>query len=299
MQIKPQTQIAAACSGGADSLAMTILLAENYKVTALIVDHALRKESASEALATSKILTKFGIENHILTHKGKKPKANLQEAAREIRYKLLIDFCKKNKIKQLATAHHADDNAETFLLRLSRGSGVDGLSGIAANTQMEDITILRPVLSYTKTELEDFLKKKKIKWVEDPTNKTDKYKRNQLRHALDKLEDKELITKRINEAALNLARARDFLEQETKKAYKSGFKSMALDAKKFAKLHDEIAFRLLVKIICDITNPLHKPRFENIKHLKSELIAGNTKTLGGLIFRPKKEKIIIEVEKSK
>lgn len=294
--VKLKSAIAVACSGGADSLALTILLAEKFNVIALVVNHNLRKAAKTEAERTAAILNKLGIKNKILAYKGKTPTRNLMQEARNIRYKLLIDYCKKNSINTLATAHHADDNAENFLLRLARGSGVDGLSAMPISTEMEGIRIIRPLLTFTKAEIISYLKTKKIKWVEDATNKTDKYKRNTLRHALDNLEDKELITKRINDASINLLRVRDYLEQETKKAEKSIVKNNEFDLKKFAKLHDEIAFRLLASIIAKFSPKPQKPRFYELKNLKTALLNHQKRTLAGLIFTPQKNKVIVNLE---
>jgi tRNA(Ile)-lysidine synthase len=289
--------IACACSGGVDSMAMTFLLAQEHPVIALIVDHSLRKESKSEAARTKKILTKLKIKSEILTYKGKKPEANIQEEARNIRYKLLIDYCKKHKIKTLATAHNAEDNAETFLLRLSRGSGVDGLAAIPAEAKMNGIKIIRPVMNQTRKELKKVLTDNKIEWVDDPTNATDKYRRNKLRLALSKLENAELTTKRINEAANNLSRVRDYLEKETEKALKQCFNKNELDMALFGTLHEEIQYRLLNLIIIKLSQPAERPRFESLKHLKLELENGKTRTLSGLLFKVRKGKIVIDIEK--
>jgi len=284
--------IAVAVSGGIDSMALAFLLSQSHEVIVLIIDHGLRAASSAEATKTAKILDGLGIENTILRKKHS-IKANLQEEARKLRYGLLLDYCKKHKIKYLAIAHHAEDNAETFLLRLSRGSGLDGLSGIAAMSEMQGVKIIRPVLDFSKAELKKILVANKIKWVEDPTNRTDKYKRNKLRLALGKLEDKELVTARINDAAANLARVRGFIELETEKAYNSCVSGNILDPKKLEKLHDEIAYRVLVNVIMRLSGREKKPRFEKLKRLKDDLVADKTRTLNGLIFRPKKGKIII------
>ena len=310
--------IACACSGGIDSMAMTFLLSQQQNIIALIVDHSLRKESKHEAERASQILDKLGIKNEILTYKGKKPQSNIQEEARKLRYKLLTDYCKKHKITTLATAHNAEDNAETFLLRLARGSGVDGLSAIAAESKIDGLKIIRPVLSKTRQELKKILTENKIKWVEDPTNATDKYRRNKLRHALSKVEDGELITKRINETAGNLARVRDYLQTQTELALrhceevqctdvaiqkKAGLlrsarnDSATLNFEKLLTFHEEIQFRVLNSIITKLSPLDERPRFESLKRLKSELEKGKTRTLAGLIFRPKQGKITIGVEK--
>jgi tRNA(Ile)-lysidine synthase len=289
-------KLAIACSGGLDSMCLAYLAAKETKIVALIIDHSLRVESASEAAKTSAILDKLNIENHILKV-TKKLSGNLQEQARLERYKLLTNWCKKNGYDALATAHHADDNAENFLLRLARGSGVDGLASIAAEAEMHGIKIIRPVLNFTKAELQNTLENAGIKWVNDPSNETDKYSRNKIRHALELLEDKELVTARINETAENMARVRDFLEIETAKAEKKCLDNMKIDMVKYTKLHPEIAYRLLVKITAKYSHQSKRPRFEKIKNLHAAILAGEKKTLAGLVFTPKNNKIVIALEK--
>lgn len=302
MQVK---KLAVACSGGADSLALAVIASKEWDVTALIVNHNLREAAKFEAEKASRILTKLRIKNKILEYKGKAPTSNVQEEARKIRYKILTDYCKKNGFTTLATAHHADDNAENFLLRLARGSGVDGLSAMRAETIMDGIHIIRPLLKHTKKELVDFLKSQKIKWVEDATNKTSKYKRNSLRHALEKVEDKELITKRINDASINIARVKNYLDEQTAKAEKklivySG-DSAELDLKKFSRLHEEIAFRLLTQVIGKLSSKPKRPRFAELQVLKDAILKYQKKTLAGLVFAPQKgknqDKLLIGIEK--
>lgn len=282
-------------------MALAVIAHETHEVTALIVNHNLRRAAKAEAKRASQILTKAGIKNEILEYKGKAPKANVQEAARKLRYELLIGYCKKNGIDFLATAHHADDNAENFLLRLARGSGVDGLSSMKESMRMDGITLIRPLLKFSKTELEKYLKTKKVKWVEDATNKTSKYKRNSLRHALEKVEDRDLITKRINDASQSMSRVRNFLEAETAKAEKTvvnySDKAAELDTAKFAKLHEEIAFRLLSKVISRLSPKPKKPRFSELQTLKNALLNGQKKTLSGLVFSHKYNNILITIEK--
>ena len=298
-------KLAVACSGGADSLALAIIASKEWDVTALIVNHNLRKEAKTEADAASKILSKLGIKNKILEYKGKAPTSNVQEEARRIRYKILTDYCKKNGFTTLATAHHADDNAENFLMRLARGSGVDGLSAMRPESMMEGIRIIRPLLKHTKQELVDFLKEQKIKWVEDATNKTDKYRRNSLRHALEKVEDRELITKRINDASINMARVKNYLDEQTAKAEKKivvyATQNAELDLARFKKLHEEIALRLMTLVISKLSPKPKRPRLAELQTLKAALLQGQKKTLAKLVFTPPKgknqDKILIAIEK--
>ena len=152
--------IAVGVSGGADSLALALLLKEylpDIKIVALTVDHKLRPTSLEEALYTKDVMEKFGIEHHILTWKGEKPLTGIEEQARLARYELLTNWCKKNNINYLAIAHHLFDQAETFLMRIQRGSGVLGLSSMEDIVVRDGICILRPLLDISPLMLKEYL----------------------------------------------------------------------------------------------------------------------------------------------
>ena len=147
-------RIAVAVSGGADSLCLTFLLHEwaskrKVQIYAFTVDHGLRKESAEEAKYVHQVLTQKGMAHQTLIWKGKKPTVSVEEKARQARYDLLFDACRKNKIEYLCLAHHQNDQAETFWLRLIRSSGVDGLSAMGECVQRGEITLLRPLLDFS------------------------------------------------------------------------------------------------------------------------------------------------------
>src|SRR5205823_14734758 len=137
--------------GGRDSLALA-LLAEQWasarqgRVQALIVDHALRPASADEAAVTRERLASLGIAAEILLWSGAKPMSGVQEAARQARYRLLFEACRRHGILHLLLAHHADDQAETVAMRAARNSGPDGLAGMAALVEHRDARLMRPML---------------------------------------------------------------------------------------------------------------------------------------------------------
>ncbi len=139
LKYKKNNSFGIAVSGGPDSMALAylsrnLLTEMKCKVYFILVDHGIRKNSAKEALQVKKILKKHNIKLKILKNK-KKINKNFQKNARDVRYELLSRFCKKNKVKNLVTAHHKDDQIETFLIRLSRGSGVEGLSSMSEATK--------------------------------------------------------------------------------------------------------------------------------------------------------------------
>ena len=174
-QIKDEV-VAVGVSGGADSLALVLQAAEELavfgrKVVALTVDHGLRPTSRLEAEYVAGLMQKYGIEHHILTWTGKKPTTGIEEAARQARYTLIAEWCSQNNVHVLLTAHHAKDQAETFLMRLQSGSGLEGLCGIREYSVREGLVILRPLLAVNPENLRDYLRQRAIVWVEDESNR--------------------------------------------------------------------------------------------------------------------------------
>ena len=136
--------VAVGVSGGADSLALLLLMDEllrplGRRVAALTVDHGLRKESRAEAEYVAGVAAARGIEHHILTWQGDKPRSGVEEAARTARYALLCSWCHEHGVETLCMAHHQQDQAETFLIRLQRGSGLTGLCGMAAVSRLNGL----------------------------------------------------------------------------------------------------------------------------------------------------------------
>lgn len=178
----PGERLAVAVSGGGDSLALALLLKEcGADIVALTVDHGLRSESAAEAKTVHDILAAKGIAHETLTWRGDKPSTHIQERAREARYDLLLGYCKAQGIGTLALAHNLEDQAETFWMRLGKGSGVDGLAGMAPARNVGGITMIRPVMGFTRARLRATCEHFGVRWIDDPSNTNDKYLRVKLR----------------------------------------------------------------------------------------------------------------------
>jgi tRNA(Ile)-lysidine synthase len=173
-----EAHIGLAISGGPDSLALLLLAHEAMpgQIEAATVDHQLRPEAANEAAYVAQICAERAITHAIFT-----PQApitgNIQSQARKVRYALLKQWAGDRGLSYIATAHHADDQLETFLMRLSRGSGVDGLSGIRERNGH----IIRPLLGFTKTELEAICAEAGITPVRDPSNSDTDFDRVRMR----------------------------------------------------------------------------------------------------------------------
>ena len=180
--------VAVAVSGGRDSLALALLTsdwaaARGGRIAALIVDHGLRSGSAEEAATTRALLEGLGIEAVVLCWSGPKPQSGLQAAARTERYRLLSGECRRRGILHLLLAHHADDQAETVTMRAARGSGSDGLAGMAALVERPDVRLLRPLLAVPRARLTATLRARDVPWIDDPSNADLRFERARLRAA--------------------------------------------------------------------------------------------------------------------
>lgn len=303
--LKSPERLAVAVSGGVDSMCLAYLCLQRTQLQkvgmiALIVDHGLRSESYHEAIWVKKFLEKKGVRSEILVWQGDKPKVNIHQHARNARYRLLTEYCKANGIAHLLTAHNLEDQAETVLLRIWRGSGIDGISGIARKVKLNDITILRPLLKYSRKRIEITLEQAGWQWVNDPSNTNMKYSRTKVRALLNSLEDRNLWVSRLFLLAENATRTRLFLEKETRKAVDKNvtmhFYGYALiDQEGFCMLEEEVALRTLSYCLKKISGNVYPPRFESLKRI-FKLIKHKHKiatTLWGCELRQKKHDIVI------
>ncbi len=251
------SRLAIGVSGGGDSLALCFLLKKwcfehKKELFAVTIDHQLRPESRSEALFVQDLLKTQNIKHVILSWDGEKPQTGIEEKAREARYNLLLSFCRKEKIPYLCLAHHEQDQAETFLSRLARGSGVDGLGGIHPKSIRDGIYLVRPLLHISKKELIQYLHNQNISWIEDPMNQDIKYERVRWRHLLPILEKEGLFSQKISLSADRQRRAQEALDLWRDSFFKEhvivdnrGF--IYFSTKAFQKLPDEIKIRVLKK----------------------------------------------------
>ncbi|TXL70382.1 tRNA lysidine(34) synthetase TilS [Vineibacter terrae] len=179
--------LALAVSGGRDSRALALLAWQwaarrGGRVVALVVDHGLRAEAAAEAAQTSRWLAARGIPAHVLCWRpAAKPQAGVQAAARQARYRLLLDWCRQHQVLHLLTAHQADDQAETYALRAARDSGPSGLAAMSALVEFPEARLLRPLLAVTRARLTATLQARGQDWIDDPSNMDPRFARGRLR----------------------------------------------------------------------------------------------------------------------
>ena len=209
--------IAIAVSGGADSMALLHLLkrwtsANGVALTALTVDHELRAESAAEAKQVGTWCADMGVAHEILIWSGEKPRRRIQEVARRERYALLQDWCVRTGIADLFVGHSRNDQAETFLFRMSRGSGPEGLSGMPLVNQRDCISVIRPLLNIERSRLETTLRLAGQEWIDDPGNADERFARVRVRQKVKLLESHGVPVSTVSETArifANLRRIRE------------------------------------------------------------------------------------------
>ncbi len=300
--------VAVAFSGGPDSLALLYLAAQwakkgkQRRLIALTVDHGLRAESADEARVCGRMAEALGVTHRILVWAGPKPKAGIQAAAREARYRLLADACATEGVGALLVAHHLEDQAETFLLRLARGSGVDGLAGMAAGRALQgDVRLLRPLLALPRVRLAAVLKRAKLTAIQDPSNDNPRFDRVKARRLMTELSTLGLDAHRLADTAAHMARVRAALDAETR-ALLSAHAVLAptghieADVEALVAAPEEIGLRALAEILKCVGGTAYRPRFEALDGLYHALKTGGLakgRTLNGCKLVSKGKNLIV------
>jgi tRNA(Ile)-lysidine synthase len=210
-----------AVSGGPDSTALLLMAAEwagGPKLYAATVDHRLREESAAEAAAVAALCQRLGVAHATLVWEGAKPASRVQERAREARYALLAAEARRVGARVIVTAHHLDDQAETVLFRLARGSGIAGLAGMAARTRRGDVEIARPLIGLRKQELVAFCEARGEAYIRDPSNLDPRFARPRLRRLSQALAAEGLDAPALARLAERAARVEAALARQTQAA---------------------------------------------------------------------------------
>lgn len=280
-------RVGLAVSGGPDSLAMLLLAAAARPgmVEAATVDHGLRAEAAGEAVMVAALCEKVGVPHETLTADwAAPPHTNIQAEARAMRYRLLGDWMARQGLRYLATAHHADDQAETLLMRLSRGAGLAGLAGIRSSRALDNgVWLIRPLLGWRKDELMTIVADAGETAVDDPSNRDEAYDRTRARQLLAQAEW--LAPERLaasasaladNEEALNwvvdqLAAERIIKRDDGRSLDPSG-------------LPRELVRRLLLRAFEQLC--ASPPRGPDLDRAMTALTDGHPASLSGLLLRP-------------
>ena len=305
-----------AVSGGPDSTALMALAAQwcaslrrGPRLVAVTVDHGLRPGTAREARAVKRLAEQIGVEHRTVRWLGPKPSAGIQEAAREHRYRLLAAAARRVGARHILTAHTRDDQAETVLDRLARGSGLTGLAGMTRITACEQVVVVRPFLGLAKARLVATLAAAGIGYVEDPTNADPRFARTRLRRIMPALSAEGLDAPRLARLAQRLARAERALQIQSDEAFgrlaarsDQGRGSIRLDLRGYCDLPTEIALRVLGTAVATLgqEGPVELGKLEA---LLAAIVAATTgprpsmrlrRTLAGAMITLETERLIVE-----
>ena len=298
-----------AVSGGPDSLALVALTkAYNYekksKFYYVLINHNIRKNSAQEAKQVKNLLKRYQVTLNIILNK-KKIIRNIQSQARNVRYEMLLKFCKIKKTKTILTAHNLEDQVETFFIRLSRGSGLTGLSAMKSLSKLDgNIKLYRPLLDSKKKFLIKISKTIFGKYFKDPSNVDQKYLRTKIRNLKKPLEtsgiEYDQIIKSINNLASSKATLDEYFKKIFKEIIKKSRKDILINLKKFKKLNKEVKIGVLNESIKRLKKNYYNPRSKKVENLIINLESKKFKksTLGGCLFVKKDDQLCLKLEEN-
>ena len=301
-----------AVSGGPDSTAL-LLLAQRWRASidqgpelfVASVDHGLRAEARAETEAVARLAGQLGLPHAILTWPGALPAGGIQEAARDARYELLLDHARQIGADAIATAHTCDDQAETVLFRLMRGSGLSGLAGIPARRDIGEVHLVRPLLGVRKAELIAVCEAGGVAFAQDPSNHNPRFARTRLRAMLPLLEAEGLDAPRFARLAARIARADAALEAATDAATADVCLSTGgeialsqLRRAPFTALPEEISLRLLGRAIESLAeSPVELAKLEALHSwiVALDKAARGARTLAGTLVRVERDVVLVRL----
>ncbi len=294
-------QYLVAVSGGVDSIVLGFLMKKlGYSFLAITVDHNLRENSKKDAEFTVNYLKTFGI-NCILKAWHGEVKKNLEQEAREARYLIFEEIATQNNISEILTAHHLDDQIETFFMNLMRGSGLSGLCAMPKSKALtNNIKLTRPLLEVPKSEIIEYAIKNNLQWAEDETNSDEKFTRNKIRKIITGFEDFEEFKPRISMAIEHLQGVKtvvdDIIQKEMQNIVLSGIEG-SFKKDWFLDLKSEIQLGILREIVLHFSDK--KPRFSSLKTWHDLILSGEIKriTISNLLVSVRKKEIIFLILK--
>ena len=297
-------RIALAVSGGRDSMALMYLvyrwkahLALNIEIEVLTVNHNLRKAAEDECGFVQKIAKNYGFKHKVLIWEHEHVETSIQEKARKARYQLMLDYVREENIDTILTAHTSDDNIETFIMRLAKGSGLNGLKSINEIRHEDRIQIQRPLLSLSRSLTTEILRSTGNEWVDDPTNDDESFERVKIRNNISSLSSFNISSGNLTKTIQRLARAHesisfftDLLSQELVELNELGYADVNFD--KLRNYPKEIILRVFAKALTDINGGTVS--LSSLEAVFTELIkTERCKTLNGCQIIPQKNKYVI------
>ena len=268
-----------------------------WNVRAVTVDHRLRAEAADEAAFVAKVCGGLNVPHDTLVWEHREITGNLMDQARRARYRLMANWAQDAGIAKVALGHTADDQAETFLMALGRGTGLDGLVGMRVSFMREGVEFIRPFLIVTRAELREFLTARNVGWVDDPTNTDDRYTRVKARNALQVLEPLGISAGRLDETMRNLR----MVQEVVKSALSDAIQRIAQEAgggiilqrEGFLALPAELRHRLLSSALRWMSGVEHPPRAFGVMEVELAIKAGKDRTLSSCLVQVTSDEVRI------
>ena len=298
----PPPVLGVAVSGGGDSVALLHLLndyarSHGIALHAATVDHGLRPEAACEAAMVAAQCRALGVPHDTLRWTGWDHSGNLQNEARKARYRLLADWARGQGIGAVCIGHTADDLAETFVMRLGRRAGVDGLSAMPAVFDRHGMRWHRPLLNARRADLRAHLTQRGVTWVDDPSNEDDSFARVRIRKALTVLTDLGIDSAALADVSRHLADARTALDAQMFAAARAHAHvqcgAVAMDWQALCGLPTETRRRLLTHTIAWINGATYAPRSSAVAEVLTALDDAGAATVQGCELRLKRDKLWI------
>jgi tRNA(Ile)-lysidine synthase len=279
-----QAKLAVAVSGGPDSIALLLLAAAALpgRVEAATVDHRLRRESAQEAADVAALCARIGVPHAILGVEV--APGNVQAEARAARYAAMASWMEQRHLAALATAHHADDQVETLLMRLNRASGVAGLAGARSRGQIPGtaIPLLRPVLGWRRAELAQVVADAGLAAAQDPSNADDRFDRVRIRKALADADWLDVAA--IAQSAEHIAEADAALDWMAALEWRSCVKKEPMGLGYRPQGPRAVVLRVIARAVRELDET--EPRGGAIARLFETLVEGRPASIGNLVVRP-------------
>lgn len=310
-------KVAVAVSGGGDSMALVHMLEtfakENHpdlEIHALTVDHGLRVESMREAASVAEMLKDWPHTTHHILEwlHDEKPSSSVMALARQARYSLMADYCSEHGIESLFTGHHRNDQVETFLMRVIRGSGLSGCKGMEMISERDDLgglTIVRPLLNLLHKDLIAYCEAHSLEWFEDPSNENPEYERVRMRQLLRALEDeKEDASQGLALTCSRLQRASSAIDQiveaYVRRSCEEAAEKIVLTG--FCAQPEEIQVRVLERFLGReaMKNAVVPPKLNQVEQLVSDLAGAKSflrKTLAGCLIEYKPQQDCVQISR--
>ena len=286
-----KSPIAVAVSGGSDSLALLHLCVEHFgpaDVFAVTVDHGLRAEAKSETEYVSDVCATLRVEHSVCEWNGWGGRGNLLDQARRARYELISDWAKARGLATVALGHTADDLAETFLMRVGRRAGLEGLVAMAERRVAWNVEWVRPLLSVRRGALQDYLRQREVAWINDPTNEDQAYERVRIRSALPILEQAGLSIDAFAATSRQLADAEDVVCRATHDLLMSACAvdagDIVFDTAAFQAALPEIKRRAIVHALKWVSGAEYAPRRSTVEAVLRNVDQRNDTTASGCLI---------------